>query len=79
LQAFPAQEYGLLRGQITSLSEMASGDSAYTAVVSIPMTTTYGKRLHLRAGLTAQAEVLTEEKSLLARVFDKTTDVLLNR
>ncbi|WP_162427393.1 HlyD family secretion protein [Pontibacter pudoricolor] len=79
LNAYPAQEFGLLRGRITYLSSVLHGDSAYTARVTLPQVTTYNKAIHLQIGLVARAEVVTAEQSLLERVFDNTRDILVNR
>lgn len=79
LNAYPAQEYGLLRGKITYISSVLQGDSAYTARVTLPKTTTYQRAVNLQVGLVAQAEVVTAEQSLLGRIFNSTRDLLKNR
>lgn len=79
LSAYPAQEYGLLRGRIRYISDLMSGDTSYTAVVDLPDKTTYGKSVRLHIGLEAQAEVVTNEKSILEKVFNNLHDVVVNR
>ncbi|QCR22329.1 HlyD family efflux transporter periplasmic adaptor subunit [Pontibacter sp. SGAir0037] len=79
LKAYPTQEFGLLRGKITYISDVVSGDTAYTATVTLPTKTTYGKEVKLQVGLVAQAEVVTEERSLLGRIFNSARDLLTNR
>ncbi|WP_439879694.1 HlyD family secretion protein [Pontibacter sp. MBLB2868] len=79
LNAYPSQEFGLLRGKVTYLSDVVSGDTVFTATVRLPSVTTYGKKVNLRTGLVAQAEVVTGEQSLLGRFFNSTRDIFVNR
>lgn len=79
LNAYPSQEYGLLRGKIVYISNVLTGDSAYTAKVALPQKTSYNKAVNLQIGLVAQAEVVTEQQSLLARIFNSTRDILVNK
>lgn len=79
LNAYPSQEYGLLRGKITYISNVLSSDSIYTAKVTLPQKTSYNRSVNLQIGLIAQAEVVTEDQSLLARIFNSTRDIWKNR
>ena len=79
LNAYPAQEFGLLRGRITYISSVLQGDSAYTARVTLPEVTSYNKAVNLQVGLVAQAEVVTAEQSLLGKILNSTKDLLKNR
>jgi multidrug efflux pump subunit AcrA (membrane-fusion protein) len=79
LNAYPAQEFGLLKGEIRSVSEVVSGDTAFIAIVTLPRQTTYGKTVKLHIGLEAQSELVTDKYSLLERIFSSTRDVWTNK
>jgi multidrug resistance efflux pump len=73
LDGFPFEQYGFLKGQINFVSVMGT-DSGFQARVVIPngLMTTYGKSISFRQGLTAIAEIITEDK----RLFDRMTERL---
>lgn len=79
LEAYPVQEYGLIKGEIEYISSVMSGDSVFTAKVQLSDHTTYNKRVDLQFGLLAQAEVVTEKQSLLTRILNPIRDMLVNR
>ena len=69
--AYPAQEFGSVKGRIEFISTLPT-DSGYLAKVLLPdgLQTNYKKQLTYRTGFSFQAEIITERKSLLARLFD---------
>jgi HlyD family secretion protein len=71
LAGFPYQEFGLLTGRITDIADIPLKDNVFVARVSLPagLTTTYGKRLAYRTGMTASAEIITQDRRLLERIF----------
>jgi len=79
LNAYPAQEFGLLKGRITFISNAISGDTTYLAIVTIPEKTTYNKTINLKVGLVAHAEVITANKSVLSRLFETLQDITFNQ
>lgn len=80
LKAYPYQEFGMLRGKITYISNVLYGDTNYTAKVKLPggLRTTYNKLLTLQNGLIAEAEIVTESRSLLSRVLNALRSVIDN-
>lgn len=80
LKAFPYQEYGLLKGKIAYISDVVYGDTTYTAKVRFSggLISTYNKPLNLQTGLIAGAEIVTESRSLLSRVFSSLRSVIDN-
>lgn len=68
LQSYPYEEYGTLRGQIQSISEIPK-DSAYFVKVNFPkgLTTSANKTIPFRNGMTASGEIITEDKRLIER------------
>lgn len=70
LQSYPYEEYGTLRGQIQSISEIPK-DSVYFIKVNFPkgLITSANKTIPFRNGMTATGEIITEDKKLIERVF----------
>ncbi|MDO7884246.1 HlyD family efflux transporter periplasmic adaptor subunit [Hymenobacter cheonanensis] len=70
---FPYQEYGVVRGHITAVADIAYKDSVFLAKVTLPvgLKTTYGKTLSYKTGMTASADVLTTNSRLLEKLFYK--------
>jgi HlyD family secretion protein len=72
---FPDTEYGLVRGTVKSISTVPTTDagtgSYYTVEIALPdgLTTTYGKELPYLPDMTAVADIVTEDISLLERFF----------
>ncbi len=67
---FPDTEYGIVRGAVSNMSVVPSGES-YTLEVSFPdgLMTTYGKELPFHQEMHATAEIITEDLRLLERLF----------
>ena len=68
---YPYMEFGYLTGTVQSVSLLADEEGLYTVTVSLPqdLYTSYGKKLDFGGELTGTAQVLTDERSLTARLF----------
>ena len=68
--SYPYEEYGVVEGSIESIAEM-SKDTAFVVHVNFPngLTTNSGKKLGFRNGMTANAEIVTEDLRLIERIF----------
>ena len=68
---FPYQEFGAVRGRITTIAEMPLRDSVFLAKVVLPtgLKTTYGRSLAYKTGMSASAEVITDDSRLLEKLF----------
>ena len=64
------QEYGMLKGVVKTISVMPQHDS-YSVEVSLPnqLLTTYQKKLDYKEEMQGTADIITEELSILDRVF----------
>jgi HlyD family secretion protein len=73
-QAYPYEQYGSVIGKIEYINSTPS-DSGYLAKVSMPygFVTNYKKPLQFKNGLTAQAEIITENMRLLERFYNNLT------
>ena len=66
--SYPAQQYGSVKGRIEYIKAVPA-DSGYLAKVALPcgLITNYRKTILFQEGLAAQAEIITEKKSLSDR------------
>ncbi|MEH6309086.1 HlyD family efflux transporter periplasmic adaptor subunit [Olivibacter sp. CPCC 100613] len=81
VDAYPYQEFGILKGKIVYLPDVAYTDSLYNIKVQLNENgkTTYNRNLQLRSGLSARAEVITEKRSLLSKLLDNFYSIFRNR
>jgi multidrug resistance efflux pump len=70
LDNYPYQEYGLLRGQVRSMS-LIPRDDHYAIEVALPqaLRTSFGRQLDFRQEMQGRAEIVTEDLRLLERIF----------
>jgi len=80
LQSFPYEQYGMIRGRLTYISDVAYRDSVFIAKVSFESfeNKEQHRKIVLKNGMQGQAEIITEESSLLQRFFRSITKVLKN-
>jgi multidrug resistance efflux pump len=66
---YPFQEYGMVQGKIISISDISSSDSTFFAKIALPqdLSTNYGKKIAFRNGMSALAEIITEDNRLIER------------
>jgi multidrug efflux pump subunit AcrA (membrane-fusion protein) len=72
LQAYPYQEFGILKGVINQINTLPS-DSGFTAKIKLPngFTSSYKKQLQFKEGLKASAEIITSNRKLSTKLFDQ--------
>ena len=72
---FPAynyMEFGLLKGTVKSLSAMPRDDMFQIEIeLNNGLITTYDREIEFRQGMKGTAEVITEKRTILDRIFDK--------
>lgn len=81
LKAFPYQEYGVLKGKISYLSNLnTTKDTSYIARVIFEngKQSSYKKELNLKNGLIADAEIITQNRSLLGKLFSSLVSLFKN-
>jgi HlyD family secretion protein len=72
LPAYPHREFGIIKAKLDFISEIPT-DSGFVAKVVLPkgLETNYRKQLHYTEGLSAQAEIITEDLQLSDRLFNE--------
>jgi len=71
LRSYPFEQYGMIRGRLSYISDVAYQDSVFIAKVSFERFENKDPNLKivLKNGMQANAEIITEESSLLQRFF----------
>lgn len=77
LADYPRAEFGTLKGEVTHLSPLPI-DGQYHVDVALPadLRSSLGQPLGIRGEAIGQAEIVTRDRSLLARLFSAVTDAL---
>jgi HlyD family secretion protein len=72
LNAYPYREFGIIKAKLDFVSSIPT-DSGFVAKVILPngLETNYKKQLHYTEGLSAQAEIITEDLQLSDRLFNE--------
>jgi len=70
LKAYPFEEYGMIRGKISYITEVPFKGSFFMAKVdfNVKKTADLKKPIHLRQGMTADAEIITQDETFLQRL-----------
>lgn len=88
LMAYPAQEYGVIKTRVESISptpvSMGAGDQAasfyqLTLPLSDTLMTTYQKVIPFNQEMQGMAKIITEEKRIIERIFNQILDIFKNR
>lgn len=72
LENYPYREWGLIGGEVQTISEVPSLDDnpGYVVYVKVDgLVTSYGKKLEFRQEMLGNAEILLEKMTLLDRIF----------
>ena len=72
VRSYPYQEYGYLRGRVGYISDIPIHDSVFFCKVELTRTT-QDSLIRLKPGLLGDAKIITEDKSILRRIWDNLT------
>lgn len=85
LDGFPFQEYGIIKAKVDGISLVpiesnAQKNSHYLVEISLPdsLVTTYHKTIPFRQKMQGTANIITEDRRILERIFDKLKSILEN-
>ena len=78
MRSYPFEQFGLIRGKVSHLSEVAFRDSVFIARVGFDRFEIKDARnkINLKTGMLADAEIITEESTLLQRFTRNITGIL---
>ncbi|WP_424002747.1 HlyD family secretion protein [Maribacter sp. IgM3_T14_3] len=79
LDAYPYHEYGTIEGNIKRISEIPV-ENAYSIVINLPngLQTNYEKKILFKQRLSATADIVTKEQSVLQRIFYQFENIFKN-
>jgi multidrug resistance efflux pump len=71
LENYPSNEFGMLKGKVTSISLVPDQDGFYLIDVTLSnkLVTTYNKKIDFKQEMKADAEIITEDLRLIERLF----------
>lgn len=80
MKSFPFEQYGLIRGKIDYISEVAFKDSVFIAKINFERYENKDPehKIVLKNGMQADAEIITEDSSLLQRFLRNITKMMDN-
>ena len=80
LDGWPAMQFGVLESQVAEISAVPKEDT-YLILFQLPdsMVTTYRASIPLRQEMPGSVRIITEERRMLERIFDRVADLLKNR
>jgi len=77
LDNFPAEEFGMVRGVVRSVTSIPSDDHFLVTIdIKNPIKTTYNRELELNQQLQGHTDIITEDLRLLERIFYKFQAIL---
>jgi HlyD family secretion protein len=80
LKSYPFEDYGILKGKIKYISEVPRRDSIFMSRVEFQVKKPLDlkRSIHLRQGMLADAEIVTQDATLLQRITHNLLKVLQN-
>ena len=80
LESYPDEEFGILKGRITSISLIPDKDGLYLIDVLLPseLITSYDKKIVFQQEMRAAAEIITEDLRLIERFFYRLRGIFSN-
>jgi len=77
---FPYMEYGMVKGIVKSISQ-ATSNNAYSVLVELPngLLTNYGTEISFSQDMQGNAEIITNEESLLERIVNPVKSVIVRQ
>jgi HlyD family secretion protein len=80
LDNFPYMDYGMVTGRVKSISQ-ATTNNAYSVLVSLPegLKTNYGNDITFSHDMQGEAEIITNEESLLERIVNPVKSVIMRQ
>ncbi|NHA05815.1 HlyD family efflux transporter periplasmic adaptor subunit [Mucilaginibacter sp. HC2] len=80
LKSYPFEEYGIIRGRISYIADVPYKDSVFVSRVDFKVRSASDmkKPIHLKQGMTANAEIITQDATILQRLGRSVTK-LINR
>jgi HlyD family secretion protein len=70
--AYNYMEYGMVKGKVSNIASVPRNEMYQVEIIlTNNLTTTYQKELNFTQGMKGNAEIITEKRTILSRIFDK--------
>ncbi|HEX3386303.1 MAG TPA: HlyD family efflux transporter periplasmic adaptor subunit, partial [Mucilaginibacter sp.] len=81
LRSYPFEEYGMLKGNIKYISDVPYKDSVFLSRVDLRVVKTSDMKrpIHLKQGMMADAEIITQDATILQRITRNIIKVINNK
>lgn len=81
LRSYPFEEYGMIRGRIQYIADVPYKDSVFISKVDFKMrqSSDLKKPIHLKQGMMADAEIITQDATILQRITRSFLKILNNK
>jgi len=81
LRSYPFEEYGMIRGRIKYIADVPYKDSVFISKVDFKMrqSSDLKKPIHLKQGMMADAEIITQDATILQRITRSFLKILNNK
>lgn len=81
LKSYPFEEYGMVRGRINYIADVPYKDSVFIAKVDLKVSkfSDLKRPIHLKQGMTADAEIITQNATLMQRLSRSIIKVIGNK
>lgn len=81
LKSYPFEEYGMIRGRIKYISDVPYDDSVFVSKVDfkIKNSSDMKKPIHLKQGMMADAEIITQDATILQRISRSVIKMMSNK
>lgn len=78
VNSFPSQEFGSITGTVNYIADIPNNKDSFLIKASLPegMQTNYGKTILFKTGLTAQAEIITDNRKLIDRLAGQLHNII---
>lgn len=81
LNNFPDKEYGIIKGKVKSIAEIANKENKYEVEIELTngLKTSYNKTLPFSPKMTGTVDIITKEKRVISKVFENIYHLIQNR
>jgi HlyD family secretion protein len=81
LRSYPFEEYGMIRGRIQYIADVPYKDSVFISKVDFKMrqSSDLKRPIHLKQGMMADAEIITQDATILQRITRSFLKILNNK
>jgi HlyD family secretion protein len=78
LQGYPSPEFGYIEGRVSYISNLPNERDSFITKIELPrgLTTNYDKTIFFRNNLSASAEVITDDRRLIDRLFGQFQQII---